>query len=68
MNVISALFLIAGIHSTTNLKTYEQAKGFFNLANTKSSSEESLKEKRHTFMGMCSLFTWHGVFTTLSNI
>ena len=57
MNVISALFLIAGIHSTTSLKAYEQAKGFFNLANTKSSSEESLKEKRHTFMGMCSLFT-----------
>ena len=47
--MISALFLVAGIHSTTDLKTtYEQAKIFFNPANTQSSSEESLKEKRHT--------------------
>ena len=81
--MISASFLIAGIHSTTNLKTYEQAKNFFNPANTQSSSKESLKEKRHAFIGMRSLFTWFnmqilnlchlcqddiGVFTTLSNI
>ena len=38
-----ALFLIAVIHSITNLKTYEQAKIFFNPANTQSSSEEYLK-------------------------
>ena len=56
--MISVLFLIAGIHSTTNLKTYEQAKNFLNAANTQSSSEESLKEKSHTFTGMSSLFTW----------
>ena len=56
--MISALFFIVGIHSTANLKTYEQAKNFFNPANTQSSSEEFLKEKRHTFIGMCSLFTW----------
>ena len=31
--MISALFLIAGIYSTTNLKTYEQAKKFFNSVN-----------------------------------
>ena len=30
----------------------------FNLANTQSSYEESLKEKLHTFIGMCSLFNW----------
>ena len=54
----SALFLIAEIHSTTKLKTYEQAKNFFNPANTQSSSEQSLKEKHHTFTGICSLFTW----------
>ena len=42
--MISALFLIAGIHSTTNLKTCEQAKKFFNPANTQSLSEESHKE------------------------
>ena len=78
LNVISALFLIAGIYPTTNLKTYEQAKDFSNATNTKSSSDESLKEKRQTFIGMCSLFTWFnmqilchydiGVFTTLSHI
>ena len=34
-----------GIHSTTNFKTYEQAKGSF-------------KEKRHKFIDRCSLFTW----------
>ena len=56
--MISALLLIAGIHSTTNLKIYEQAKNFFNPANTQSSYEESLKEKHKTFIGMCSLFTW----------
>ena len=38
-----ALFLIAVIHSITNLKTYEKAKIFFNPANTQSSSKESLK-------------------------
>ena len=42
--MISALFLIAGIHSTTNLKTCEQAKKIFNPANTQSLSEESHKE------------------------
>ena len=56
--MISALFLIAGIHSTANLKTYKQAKNLFNPANTNSSSEESLKEKRHTFISMCHLLTW----------
>ena len=56
--MISALFLIAGIYSTTNLKTYEQAKDFFNPTNTQSSSEESLIVKGYTFIGMCSLFTW----------
>ena len=33
-------------------------KHFFNPANTQSSFEESLKEKGHTFISMCSLFTW----------
>ena len=56
--MISALFLITGIHSTRNLKTFEPVKNLFNPANTQSSSEESLKEKHHTFIGMCSLFTW----------
>ena len=42
--MISTLFAIAGIHSTTNLKTYEQAKNYFNPAKTQSSPEESLKE------------------------
>ena len=37
LNAISALFLIAGIHLTTNLKTYEQAKNLFIPANTPSS-------------------------------
>ena len=41
-----------------NLQTYEHAKNFFKPANTQFSSEESFKEKRHTFIGMCSLFTW----------
>ena len=40
--MIAALFPIAGIHSTTNLKSSEQAKSFFNPANTQSSSEKSL--------------------------
>ena len=44
--------------TTINLKTYEQSKNFFNLANTQSSSGEFLKEKHHTFIGICSLFTW----------
>ena len=76
--MISALYLISENHSKINLKSYEQANDFFNAANTKSSSEESLKEKRYTFIGICSLFTWFnmqilchyykGVFTSLSNI
>ena len=56
--MISALFLIIETDSTTNLKADEQAKNFFNLANTQSSSEESLKGKRYAFIGMCFLFTW----------
>ena len=40
--MISASFLIEEIHSTTNLKDYEQAKNFFKPANTQSSAEESL--------------------------
>ena len=40
------------------LKNLWTRKNFFNPANTQSSSEESLKEKRHSFIGMCSLFTW----------
>ena len=51
------LIISAGIHSTTNLKTYEQSKNFFN-PEIQSLSEESLKEKRKRFVGMCSLFTW----------
>ena len=54
MNVIFALFLLAGIYSATNLKTYEQAKNFSNPENTQSSFEEYLKKKRLTFTGMCS--------------
>ena len=45
MKEISTLFLIAEIHSTTNLKSYEQAKKLFNLPNRQSSSEVYLKEK-----------------------
>ena len=37
--MISALFLVAGIHSRTNLKTYEQSENFFNPGNAESSSE-----------------------------
>ena len=40
--MISALFLIAGIHLKVNLKTHGQAKNFFNSANTQSLSEEYL--------------------------
>ena len=57
LNVISELFLIAGIQSTTNLKIYEQEKISLTLQ-TESSSEESLKEKHHVLIGMCSFFTW----------
>ena len=57
LNMISALFIIVRIHSTTNLKSYEQAKNIFNPANTQSSSEESLNVKRRTFIDMCPLFT-----------
>ena len=56
--MISVLFLITGIHCTTNLKTDELGKNFFSPANTQSSSEESIKEKHHTFVGMYSSFTW----------
>ena len=38
-------------------QTYEKAKKLFNPAKTHFLSEESLKEKRHTCIGMCSLFT-----------
>ena len=55
--MISALFMIVRIHSTTNLKSYERAKNTFNPANTQSSSEESLNVKRRTFIDMCPLFT-----------
>ena len=56
--MISALFQIARIYSTANLKTYEQEKNFFNPGNTQFSSEESLKEKCLTnVICMCSLFT-----------
>ena len=54
----SALFLIAVIHWTTNFKTYEQGNSFSYPQNTQSSSEESLNEKRHKFIGICTLFTW----------
>ena len=43
--MISELFFIAGFNSTTNLKTYEHGKNFFNPANTQSPSEGSLNEK-----------------------
>ena len=57
--MISSLFLIVGIHSTTNLKTNEQAKIYLTPVNTQSSCEEALKEKRHTFISMYSIiFTW----------
>ena len=42
--MISALFLIAEIHSTTNLKAYEETKNFSNPANPQTSSEESFME------------------------
>ena len=63
------------------IKNLWTSKNFFIPANTPSSSEESLKEKRHTFFGMCSFFTWFNmqilkiyvindktVFKTLSDI
>ena len=56
--MISALFLTAGTHSATNLKTYEQSKTFFKPGNAQSPSEESLQEKCQTFIGMRSIFTW----------
>ena len=55
--MISALFPIAGIHLTTNLTTYEQAKISL-TEEIQSSSEECFKEKRNFFVCMCSLFTW----------
>ena len=54
--MISGLFLIAGIHSVANLETYEQAKIFFNPTYKQYSSEEPLKEKRKTFIG---IFPFH---------
>ena len=45
------------LHEFIQQQNYEQAKNFFNPANTQSSSEESLKEKCHKFIGICSLFT-----------
>ena len=48
--MISALILIAGIHSTTNFKPYKQAKNLFNPTNIQTSSEESLKRKRYLLM------------------
>ena len=78
--MISVLFLTAEIHSTTNLKTYEQAKNLFNPGNTQSSSEESLT-KNVMRLSLCVPFSLGsirkyriyviddtGVFTTLSNI
>ena len=53
--MISVLFLIAGTHSITNLQTYKQAKIFFN-STYKQYSEEPLKEKRKTFIG---IFPFH---------
>ena len=41
----------------SKLKMYEQTKNFFKPANTQPSSEESLKQNRHIFIGMCFLFT-----------
>ena len=64
----SAFFLIAWIHSTTNLKSYEQAENFINPAGTQSSSEEPLKEKRHTFIGMCPLLTWLSMSILIDDI
>ena len=61
LNVIYALFLIAGIHLTTNLKTFEQAEYVFNSANTQFLSEWPLEEKSHIFIGMYSLFTWFNI-------
>ena len=48
------IIFITGVHSTTNFKTYEQAKTFFNSENTHSLSKEFLKEKRHTFIGIAT--------------
>ena len=61
--MVSALFLIAGIHSTTSLKTYEQANNFFNPADTDSLHlKNPLKD--HTVIGMCSLLTWFNIKKT----
>ena len=75
--MISALFLIAGIHSTTNLKTFEQATKFFNPANTQSSSEEFLTIPYYWYVFPYHLVQYAntefdiddvGLFPTLSNI
>ena len=55
MNVISDFFLITRIHSTAYLKTYEQAKYFFNSSNTQSLSKEYLQEKVKRLL-VCVLF------------
>ena len=57
--MISELLFIAGSNSTTNLKTYEHAKNFFNPANTQSPSEGSLNEKRHRVTGMWYVVPFH---------
>ena len=44
MNVISALFLIAEIHSTTNFEIYEEVKDFCNTANAKLHMKNHLKK------------------------
>ena len=59
--IMLVMFWTERIHSTTNSKTYERAKNLFNAANTQSSFEESLKEKRHKFIDICSLFTCFSV-------
>ena len=57
--MISALLFSTGIYSTLlNLKTYKQAKNFFNPAKPQSSPKESLKENCETFTAMCSPFAW----------
>ena len=60
-NAINNCCILSDCRNSFNkkLKTYGQAKDFFNPTNTKSLSEWSLKEKLHTFIGMtCYLFTW----------
>ena len=63
LDIISALFLIAGIHSTAKSKKHinEAITIFYSPSNVLCSSDESLQIKHlkhHIFIGMCSLFTW----------